>query len=77
MFNLSDSWLSDEGLAGYRSMAKCVEDEYNQFCVNSGCVNGTNTLSENIADNAGKLLLCRSKCVKFDRSNYLCMYLLE
>ncbi|KHN81628.1 Neprilysin-2 [Toxocara canis] len=52
-------WMSNSSAIGFRKMADCVVNEYNQFCPLSGsglkpeCVNGDMTQGENIADNGG------------------------
>ncbi|RCN52359.1 hypothetical protein ANCCAN_01401 [Ancylostoma caninum] len=52
-------WMDLNSTAGFKAMAQCVVDEYNQFCpldprkFTPHCVNGANTQGENIADNGG------------------------
>ncbi|KAK6750400.1 hypothetical protein RB195_002400 [Necator americanus] len=53
-------WMDNQSMAGFGKMAKCVVDEYNDFCPldiskygKAGCVNGILTQGENIADNGG------------------------
>uniref|UniRef100_A0A0N5A694 alanine--glyoxylate transaminase n=1 Tax=Parastrongyloides trichosuri TaxID=131310 RepID=A0A0N5A694_PARTI len=52
-------WMDDTSSAGFKEMAECVINEYNQFSPDSlrnitpNHVNGANTQGENIADNGG------------------------
>ena len=49
------AWIDDQSAVGFRQMADCVVNEYNQFCYTDPplCLNGVNTQGENIADGGG------------------------
>uniref|UniRef100_A0A8R1UW65 Peptidase n=1 Tax=Pristionchus pacificus TaxID=54126 RepID=A0A8R1UW65_PRIPA len=52
------SWMDKDSQDGFDNMAKCVIDEYSQFCPlpedrSPHCTDGTRTQGENIADNGG------------------------
>lgn len=44
----------------FQKITSCIVDEYSRFCLKENpkiCVNGSRTLAENMADNAGWLAL--------------------
>ncbi|CAD6191977.1 unnamed protein product [Caenorhabditis auriculariae] len=52
-------WMDKNSTDGFKNMAQCVINEYNQFCplnatnYHPNCVKGSQTQGENIADNGG------------------------
>uniref|UniRef100_A0A915EDN2 Uncharacterized protein n=1 Tax=Ditylenchus dipsaci TaxID=166011 RepID=A0A915EDN2_9BILA len=52
-------WMDETSTRSFNQMAQCVVDEYNGFCpldaeeFQPNCLDGANTLGENIADNGG------------------------
>jgi len=46
-------WWSNATAAEFRSRAECLVQQYNDLRLSDSCVNGRNTLGENIADNGG------------------------
>lgn len=48
-----ENWWSSSSEAQFKSRAQCFIDQYDQYSVSAGQVNGTLTLGENIADNGG------------------------
>lgn len=61
---VNTSWIDPTSKAGFDKMAECVVEEYSQFCFTFPdqkiCVNGNQTLPENIADNGGNLASLRA-----------------
>ncbi len=57
---INTTWIDPTSKQGFDKMAACVVDEYNKYCLQlenqTYCVNGNQTLPENIADNGGILL---------------------
>uniref|UniRef100_A0A915D449 Endothelin-converting enzyme 1 n=1 Tax=Ditylenchus dipsaci TaxID=166011 RepID=A0A915D449_9BILA len=49
-------WLEPQTQQAFDEMGKCLADEYSKFCnpKENRCLDGTYTLGENIADNAGE-----------------------
>jgi len=54
---INTTWIDPTSKQGFDTMASCVVDEYNKYCLQLNgkqyCVNGKQTLPENIADNGG------------------------
>ncbi|VDO84645.1 unnamed protein product, partial [Soboliphyme baturini] len=50
-----ETWMTDESKAGFDNMSDCIVEQYNKTCYPymSMCVNGNQTLGENIADIGG------------------------
>jgi predicted metalloendopeptidase len=59
-----DTWMDTESRAGFDKMAGCVANQYDQYCYpnlpNKPCINGSNTITENVADNGGTIAALRA-----------------
>ena len=73
--NISNSWWTAEDMAAYEKLQQKTIDYYNGFQINNQNVNGTLTLSENIADLGA--VSCITEYAKNNNYNLQALYILH